>query len=51
MLLATPGLTPDEAGAFEGENHLVNRGRADAEVALHVGFGRAGAGTCASRYR
>ena len=36
MLLATP----DQAGSLEGENHLVNRRRADAEVALHVGFGR-----------
>ncbi len=33
-------LTPNEAVAFEGENHLVNRGRADAEMTLHVGFGR-----------
>ena len=24
---------------FEGQNHLVNRGWADAEVFLHVGFG------------
>ena len=33
-------LTPNKSGAFEGENHLVNRGRADAEMTLHVGFGR-----------
>ena len=33
-------LTANEAGAFKGENHLVNRGWADAEIALHVGFGR-----------
>jgi len=33
-------LTANKAGAFEGENHLVNRGRADAEMTLHVGFGR-----------
>ena len=34
------GLTANEALAFEGENHLVNRGWADAEMMLHVGFGR-----------
>ena len=33
-------LTPNKAGAFEGENHLVHRGWADAEMTLHVGFGR-----------
>ena len=33
------GLAADEAVAFEGEDHLVDRGWADAEVALHVGFG------------
>ena len=33
------GLAADEAGAFEGEHHLVDGGRGDAEVALHVGFG------------
>ena len=33
----------DEAGAFKGEDHLVNGGRGDAEEAPHVGFsGRAG---------
>jgi hypothetical protein len=30
----------DEARPFEGQHHLVNRGRADAEAFLHVGFGR-----------
>jgi hypothetical protein len=29
----------DEAGAFEGEDHLVEGGRGDAEEAPHVGFG------------
>jgi hypothetical protein len=29
----------DEAGAFEGEDHLVDGGRGDAEEAPHVGFG------------
>ena len=33
-------LAADQAGAFEGENHLVNRGRGDLEMALHVGLGR-----------
>ena len=33
-------MAADEACAFEGENHLVDGGRGDAEVALHVGFGR-----------
>ena len=32
-------MTLDKTGSFEGEDHLVNRGWADAEVALHVGFG------------
>jgi hypothetical protein len=32
-------LTPDEAVSFEGDDHLVDRRRADAEVALDVGFG------------
>jgi hypothetical protein len=32
-------LAPDEACALEGENHLMDRGRGDAEVPLHVGFG------------
>ena len=30
----------DEAVAFEAENHLMDRRRADAEMPLHVGFGR-----------
>jgi len=34
------GLTSYQAVSFEGGDHLVNRWRADAEVALHVGFGR-----------
>ena len=34
------GLTADEADTLECEDHLVNRRWADAEVALHVGFGR-----------
>lgn len=33
-------LAPDQAGSFEGKNHLVDRGRADAEVALHVALCR-----------
>jgi hypothetical protein len=33
-------LTPDKAGAFEGEDHLVDGWRGDVEVPLHVGFGR-----------
>ena len=33
-------LSADEAVAFEAENHLMDRGRTDAEVALHVGLGR-----------
>ena len=32
------GGPPDEAGAFEGEHHLVHAGRRDLEVPLHVGF-------------
>ena len=34
------GLAFDQAGSLESEDHLVNGGWADAEVALHVGFGR-----------
>ena len=33
------GLTADEAGALERDDHLVDRGWADAGVALHVGLG------------
>ena len=29
---------PDEAGAFEGEHHLVHAGRRDLEVSLYVSF-------------
>jgi hypothetical protein len=29
---------PDEAGAFQGEHHLVHAGGRDLEVPLHVGF-------------
>lgn len=34
-----PGLSADEASAFEGENHLVDGWRGDAEVVLHLMFG------------
>ena len=34
------GLAADQSGPIEVENHLMDRGRADTEVALHVGFGR-----------
>lgn len=34
-------LTADEAIAFEAEDHLVDGRWSDAEVTLHVGFGRA----------
>ena len=33
------GLTADEAISFERHDHLVDRGRADLKVALHVGLG------------
>ncbi|MCS3765615.1 hypothetical protein GGE24_007524 [Bradyrhizobium centrosematis] len=33
------GLTSDHSISFEGDDHLVDRRRADAEVVLHVGFG------------
>ena len=36
-------LTSDKTGSFEGDYHLMNRGRANLEVALHVGFGRGAA--------
>ena len=32
-------MTSDEAVSFEGDDHLVDRRRTDAEVALDVGFG------------
>ena len=32
-------LAPYEAISFERHDHLVNRGRSDLEMALHVGFG------------
>ena len=34
------GLAPNEAVAFEGDNHLMNGGWADTEMTLQVGFGR-----------
>jgi hypothetical protein len=34
-----PEFSSNEARAFEGENHLVDRRRRDAEAALDVGFG------------
>jgi len=34
------GLSPDHPGTLKGEHHLVNRRRAHAKVALHVGLGR-----------
>src|SRR5205085_2306403 len=40
MLRATPRLAPDQAGPFQRDHHLVHRWRADAEMALQVGFGR-----------
>jgi NAD(P)-dependent dehydrogenase (short-subunit alcohol dehydrogenase family) len=32
-------LASDQAGFLEGDDHLVDGGWADAEVALHIGFG------------
>jgi hypothetical protein len=32
-------LTANEAVSFKGDDHLVDRGRADLEVALHIGLG------------
>src|SRR5260370_30621680 len=32
-------LTPNEAISFERHDHLVDRGRADLTVALHIGLG------------
>jgi hypothetical protein len=34
-----PWLSSDQRVALEAKNHLMDRGRTDAEVALHVGFG------------
>jgi hypothetical protein len=34
------GQTADQAGAFQGQDHLVHGRRSDLEMALHVGFGR-----------
>ena len=39
MLLGDAGLASDQAIAFERDDHLMDRGWADAEVALHIGFG------------
>ena len=33
------GLTANEAISFERHDHLVDRGRADLKVALHIGLG------------
>ena len=33
-------LSAEEAGALEAENHLMDGRWGDAEVALHIGFGR-----------
>jgi hypothetical protein len=35
-----PGLTADQAGPFQGQDHLVYGRRSDLEMALHVGLGR-----------
>ena len=40
MLRGVLGCLSDEAGSFQRQHHLVNRRRADAEIFLHVGFGR-----------
>jgi hypothetical protein len=34
------GLASDQSGAFEGENHLMDRGWSDPEEALQIGLGR-----------
>lgn len=39
-MLRRPWLPCDEAGSFQRQHHLVNRGRADTEIFLHVGFRR-----------
>ena len=33
------GLASDQSGTIEVDNHLMDGGRADTKVALHVGFG------------
>ncbi len=33
-------MAADQSGAFEGEHHLMDGRRGDAEEALHVAFGR-----------
>jgi hypothetical protein len=33
------GLSADETGPLKGEDHLVDRGRGDAEVVLHFALG------------
>jgi hypothetical protein len=33
-------LASNETCAFEGENHLVDGRRGDADIPLHIGFGR-----------
>jgi hypothetical protein len=45
MCAGDAGLASDQAGSLKREDHLMNGGWADAEVALHVGFSR-----CASAY-
>ena len=40
MLRAILGCLLMKPAAFERQHHLVNRRRADAEILLHVGFGR-----------
>jgi len=39
MLRGDAGLASDKASSLDGEDHLMNRGWTDAEVALHVGLG------------
>jgi hypothetical protein len=38
-----PGLTADQAGAFQGQDHLVHGRRSDLEMTLHIGLGRGAA--------
>ena len=38
-----PGLTADQAGALQGQDHLVHGRRRDLEMTLHVGLGRGAA--------